>query len=243
MKTESYFAIDQTGGLQHVEQIVRSVELNDKFMEAMSKNVARSAKAVMTMAELTNNKSMPGAVNITLAPGNRVVNMPLFTIPLTTVWLMDDKGVLYPAFDSDGPSMPIVWTVPPDMMVILSAVMNDANQEVCQFLTAFDGNMRCWRLPLSNLYEDCKLCPGSNTDQTPNYSMFHGALKVWSQFQRSIWQKDLYGSQGDAGRKATRSLFRMTAVDKGFNQLEHLGSWQDHCKKIAVDFITQNIRP
>jgi RES domain-containing protein len=242
MKSETFYTIDSGGGLHQVEQVVRAVELTDQFMTAMSKNVPRVATNAISMAHLTGVAGLPGMANITLAPGNRVVNMPLNSIPLTTVYLLDGE-VLYPAFDSEGPTMPMIWVPPTTMRVILSVVLGDANQETCQFLTAFDPQGRCWRLPLSNLYEDCKLCPGTNSDSQVNASMIHGAQRVWQQFQRSIWQKDLYTSQGDSIRKATRNLFRFIAKDKGFIQQPPVGDWEASCKKIGVDFITQNIRP
>jgi len=242
MKSKNYYVITEGGELLYVQQTSHPIDVTQQIIDNLCRDTVRRVKNVIPMSCITGDPKSPGCASLTIGASSRLVNMPIFSLNLSTVYLLDGE-VLYPSFDSEGPVMPMVWEVPSDMRVFLTVMLSDTLIDLAQYLTAFDPEGRSYRLPLSNLYEDCKLCAGAN-DIAQGANLVAAAARAWNQFKLSNWQKDLYASQGDAGRLATKSMFRFLPKNEGFEQQRVLGGdWRAHCKKVAVDIITNYITP
>lgn len=242
MKTKTFYKITSDGQLLQVEQTSRPINIEGDVINQLSRDVVRRVKNVIPMPCITGDAKDAGCASLSISATSRIINMPLFELNLNTVYLLDG-AVLYPSFDAEGPIMPMVWKAPAEMRMVLTVLLNDALVDLAQYLTAFDREGRSYRMPLSNLYEDCKLCAGANLQPHGN-NLVEAAARAWNQFKLSNWQKDLYASSGADGRAATRNLFRFLPSNGGFVQQPIVGGdWRAHCKKVAVDIITNYITP
>lgn len=153
------------------------------------------------------------------------------------------NSVLVPVFDAGTTNVKMEWEVPPEMTLLLSVNTIQDGSEVRvadQYLHAFDLNGMSYRLPVSNIYEDCRLCSGKFDSRARSH--FESLDKALKQFVNSPWNADLYRGS-DEDHLKTQCMFRFHPTNGGFEQLEMTcgagRNWTHLCTK-AVNEVTNN---
>lgn len=206
----------------------------DHFASAVVRHIhdALPMKAILPEAD--------GNVSMVALPGHQTVwSMRLTKLPLKTNYQSKD-GVLWPVFDdSTSPMLTMDWTPPANMGLVLAVTLSGEKLPVMQHLVAFDlATNRSYRLPLSNLYEDCKLCHGKYPGKPTTH--LEALVLAINQFNNSNWNADLYNADASK-RKNTKALFSFKAEKDSFPQQPVAESWMNSCEKIANDYVTNNI--
>lgn len=164
-------------------------------------------------------------------------------LPIQTKFTME-SGLLVPDFAaaSTGSTMfNMLWPVPDGMRLYLMVTVDAANLVAGdQYLVAYDGSGRSYRLPVSNCYEDGKLCSG----KYDNYggSLLECLIKAYKQFQSSQWNADLNDRGGASGMANSKALFRFKPLEKeGFESVYPDRDWTYYCNKIASEMVSSQI--
>ena len=140
--------------------------------------------------------------------------------------LDDSKKFIYPTFSSTGAvKMDLVWTPPEDMKLVLISCTGPCSHS---YLVA-GKEKKCYRLPLSNLYNDCRLCLGNNP-HLPSTGFINKAEAVMKIFEESEWANDLTPNLDH-----TQKIFRFDTDGK---QVEGVKLWEKDC--VVVSSIIYN---
>jgi hypothetical protein len=183
--------------------------------------------------------------NVSLAAqsdNNAIYSLPVHKLTINAPFQTTEKGVLSPAFDStSAPQFIIEWQVPETMrLMLLVSIYADYSKASGgdQYLAAFDKVGRAFRLPISNLYGDCRLCHGKYTEaHNTSLDLLRAA---WTQFHKSSWNRDLYNDSSSTRRDATKKMFSFIADNESFKQLPISGDWSELCEKVGSEFLIQN---
>ena len=172
-------------------------------------------------------------VHILACASENFIIQPLEIMPVNMPWRMQDDTLLpspAPAgCDSPNPLIRMDWRVPYEMsLVFISKVGAMVKVEKkCNFLLAFDPEMRCYRLPLPNIFEDGSICMGDFDSHGTTIIEAHA--KCWQQFKSAQWNTDLYSDDRIAKLEALISFKVTKGVDKDeFDQIE-VKNWSNHC--------------
>jgi len=149
-------------------------------------------------------------------------------------------GAMIPYFNSPhDPTLSLTWTPPASMRLRILAQMQSElsapnRHRVMQvWMYAFDKEGGCYRLPLPNLYEDCKVCSGDQRviwSETAQIAIQH-FMEV---FKSSPWNADLWTTVEES-----QTLFRFTPEGEGANQIFKpivMDDWIRLTKKVATAF-------
>lgn len=238
MSHEVEFVLSDTGWKRR-EIATKEVPIDQTLIDALGAVVKRRASRIMPMSIIDNDSK--SFIGMSLLGGNQAVfTMPIEKMNLTAPFAVNKKEErFYPAFDSHEVVMPMIWVPPAGMKLSLMVIVSAGFACSTQYLVATDNEMRLWRLPLSNLYQECRLCSGTFTGTSDSYS---GALALaLNQFKKSNWNSDLYTDASDARRAATYELFSYKVNGDQFIQQAPKGAWSTYCEKVSNEFISSNI--
>lgn len=140
-------------------------------------------------------------------------------------------GLILPKFVKKDaiPSLPLrpQW-VPPSGCRVRFLVQITALQVSDCYLVAFDADGKAFRLPLPNIFEDCKVCMGGFENRAPNiHRLVNQAV---DQFFGSPWNTDLLD---DDKLRQCRELFRWKAEGDQLVQQLPTDNWSKLCEKVA----------
>ena len=233
----NYEYIIKPGGLVRRETTEQPIDINASIIEQLASNVSRKATKVFPMKLIDPENE--GIAGVTIMSGGVTCwSLPLQKIQIKTFYQTKD-GVVFPVFDdTTSPELDLEWVVPQGLYLTLAVMLEGNMHATSQYLVAWDSSQRIYRLPISNLYADCKLCWGKYKSTATCH--VEALAEAVANFYKSPWQKDLYDADAEK-RKKTRSLFRFKVEEKGFSQLPRDGEWTSLCEKIGNDFITENI--
>lgn len=235
--SEVFEYVIKSDGLKRRRIVEDDIDINAAIVNQISAAVSRKTKKVMPMKIIDPENA--NDASLTVLPGNTTVwSLPLVKLPLKTFYQSKD-GTVFPVFDdTTSPQLALEWVIPSNMFVVLAVQLDSRMDCLKQYLVAFDANSRTYKLPLSNLYDDCALCSGIYKGKSAN--QVEALTNALNQLRNGEWQKDLY--QGDAAnRRRTRDLFSFKVEEKGFSQIPHPKDWTALCDKVANDFVTSNI--
>lgn len=243
MSSRHYYRIHADGKCESVEEAVRLVSIQPEMLSSLAKGIIRKLPNVFNAGVLGPD----AAGNVGLALGDNNASMftiPVPILPMTAIFRMEGE-VLTPTFASpDSDTITLKWTPPADMAIYLMVFMNtdpSVKSHYCSdaFLFAQDATAKRYRLPVSNVYEDGRLCTGSY-DSYGN-SAIESLSKCWKQFHISRWQRDLVDRGGKDQAKHALNMFRYKPKkDSGFEQLPIVGSWQSNAVKFGNEFVNQH---
>lgn len=235
--------------MQQVEYVIRKegnfkrvfedipISLNDGLAEAFASGAIRGCNKVVDLGGNYGVAGMTCAANQFSTWSVRVRKLPLNTN------FALDAGVLYPTFGMDQqPLMNLSWSPPDDMCLILAVCITGESRgyrSYEHYLVALDNNGRHWKLPLSNLHTNLKLCSGLIPSH--HATALDALREATNQFDRSQWNSDLYRDLNASFRNNTRQLFRFKPVDTGVEQLPSVGHWTALSEKIGNEKIAQSI--
>lgn len=232
-----YEYVIKADGLVRRRIIEDPIDINAAIVDQIAAAVSRKSMKVMPMKIIDPENA--NDASLTMLPGGYSVwSLPLVKLPLKTFYQSKD-GTVFPVFDdTTSPQLALEWIIPSNMFVVLAVQLDSRMDCIKQYLVAFDANSRTYKLPLSNLYDDCALCSGTYKGRSGN--QVEALTNAMNQLRNGEWQKDLY--QGDAAkRKRTRDLFSFKVEEKGFSQIHYPKDWTTLCDKVANDFVTSNI--
>lgn len=236
MKTETLFNVTPQG-VERVEITRTTIDVGQQIAEQFASGVIRKVDRVAYIggsfgfSGMATNKC--DEIWWTVQVVKLVINAPFIVI--------DD--VVSPSFDGTGPSVRLEWEVPETIRLRLSVCTITNRHGINagdQYLHAFDSVGIAYRLPVSNVYEDCRVCSGKFNSESSSHAE---SLKLaLDQFERSPWNIDLYGAS-DKERKNTQRMFRFKPDKDKFEQLPMMiGSnyhWTSLCESVA-NVITNN---
>lgn len=232
MSTHTRFYIENQGVVR--ETVTReSIQISTDILAQYAGE--KTNKIGMVMAAEAIHPLLQGYVNLAVRGAVLGVTVCLKTLPLRTKFKVH-SGVLVPDFASDDTPMVMEWTPPPDMyiaMLIISA--NGSWVPTAQYLIAADSSGRTYRLPTSNVYDDCKMCTGKYASSGSTVADM--VARSVEQLESSDWQRDLLQS---ADAPLTTKLFRYKPREKeGFDQMPYEAEhWTKLCRKVGNDTIT-----
>lgn len=180
-------------------------------------------------------------------------NSAQFTVPIPSIILrsrfhLTAEKVLVPDFAcrlvaTTVPQQNLEWVPPLDMSIYLMVVISPDGHmlyvENC-FLFAMDKDLRTYRLPTSNVYEDCRVCMGEFASMGTSH--VDCVSKAVAQFKASTWNADLANRGGAKSAENGHNMFRFKPNElEGFEQLPPAMPWPTLCTKVSNEFINQNV--
>lgn len=97
------------------------------------------------------------------------------------------------------------------------------------WLFAADNNNRHFKLPLPNIYDDCRVCEGDW--QRYASSAQESVTRALAQFEKSEWNADLWRDPA-----ASQKMFRFMPKKEGFDQMPPQASdWTQLCVKVSLE--------
>lgn len=221
------YVISPTGGI-----VIRNIQETDIRLgdNALSELNAKSPRRLANLDDIPNW----GRVGVTTVGAHNFYTVWINRIPMNARFRLLE-GVMVPQFNSStDPLMTLVWD-PRHLdlkLKMLIRITREGNADVV-WLFAYDSQGKAWRLPLANVYEDCKLCTG----QYDSYSDTHLGVvrKVLTQFEQGNWNKDLWD-----GVEQTHRFFRWAPKNDQFEVLPPSPDgtvWTTLCKKVAHQFM------
>lgn len=193
------------------------------------------------MAGAAISPKLIGNIHMTTRGEQVVFTTQLSVLPLRARFVVDERDkCLVPAFDSDSTPMFLEWTPPSDMSLYLMVSMSPHTVTPHeQFLVACCERGRHWRLPMTNIYENCRLCTGEYIADGQSYADAIG--KALNQLVASDWQKDLRSAGGPNTMANSKLMFRFKPREtEGFDQLPPKESdWTKLCVKVGTPLIQE----
>lgn len=95
------------------------------------------------------------------------------------------------------------------------------------YIVATSNTNRCYRIPLSNVYDDCKICMGEFDTTHPRLdAALEAAL---GQLLASPWNSDLRKPS-----EKSDAFFRFKLKNDGYKTLPCIGQWNNLCERVSV---------
>jgi len=147
-------------------------------------------------------------------------------------WRMDGGKWTPNLNNPEDPIQALDWIPPDDMrLVFLMPVKWSPGNCIAEkvghtYLFAFDNQGATWRLPLGNLYDECRICLGQERFAAASHMQCVAA--ALEQFANSQWNADLWRTQAQ-----TKALFSFLPKDSGFDQIPPERHWTSYCSKVG----------
>ncbi len=237
MANETLFVINKDSELERWDIERRKLNVNRTLIDALSQSVIRKIPSAICMPLI--QKGETGHVGLAVGNnGQMVARMPVYNLPMAAPFAIEGD-ICYPHFDGAHPVMALKWTVPTNMFLYLCLHLDSQMQNLNNYLVALDGSLHAWRLPVANLYQDCRLCSGRYDSGAAD--IVSACQKAWAQFQASKWNQDLYNDASDNRRSASKTMFKYKIKGETFEQFETPKNWQVLCDKVGTPFISEYI--
>lgn len=189
------------------------------------------------MSTLTT-ASISATPNLATAVGSRIhmvrqSNQLYFTAVLDRFFMRAPFKMfgdrLVPNFTGTDPVIEMVW-VPPEGCTLKMLIQPEVGlpRLYCSWFLAFDERGNAWRLPLPNVYDDCRVCTGQPaTAYGTHLGMVADTLE---KFRESRWNADLWSEP-----EKTQALFQWIPHNDGFEQVfPKSDDWTNYSYKISI---------
>lgn len=224
MKTTE-FVINSNGAFERVDITRTPLAVTEETFAPLGARLAR---------QVANVHHIEGFGNVSLSVTAHLVyaTIGLRSIHLRAPFRMVD-GVLVPNLSSTSTdqTMQLMWMVPQDMRVAMMIELSTATDYRIKdiWIFAIDAGQRLYRLPLSNLYTDCRLCSGEFPRS--HVTLVKAVTAALVQFSASEWNSDLLESP-----ETTQQFFRFKPTNAGFETLPiSTKDWTALCQKVGVE--------
>ena len=231
------FVINEKSEMERWDISRRKISINQAMIDSLTANMVRRQVGILPMSVV--EKDNPGTIGIAIGTNSHfVARMELRKLPMQAPFLVEGTS-MYPVFDGVYPIMKMDWIIPKNMLVYLAVSCTGTMDCIDQFLVACDSAKRMWRLPISNLYADCRLCPGRFDGH--GRDLIELLNKVWVQFYNGSWNSDLFGDSSFARRNSSKTLFSYKIDNEKIEQTNTPENWHELCEKVSTEFLTQYI--
>ena len=239
--SENYYKLTSDGSIKLVTVSERELNLDSSLLTKFAVENPIKVTNLMSAAILPDVAGV-GNIGACIKRNAITFTVRLAVLPMRCAFVMKG-GYMVPDLKhgNQDPEFVLNWTPPETMRIYFMANFLIPAKADEQFIVAVDTAGRMYRLPLSNLYEDSRLCCGQ---YDLNGSTFIDMLsKAWSQFNKSRWQSDL-ADRGTDSRANSQIMFRFKPQEpSGFSQ-EPIGGdkgWEVLSTRISNQFLQDNI--
>ncbi len=209
----------------------RILDVGQSVMDALTEEIKRGIRNIIHLPQL-------GMAHANVSTNHTLWSVAIDRISLNTKFrLIDD--VLVPAFTAETDiEIPLVWHAPKEMRLVFAvqtACCHDSIKIDGNWLFACDMDNRGYRLPLPNLYDDCRICTGNFQE---HYESHHKALVAsLEQFRKSQWNSDLMQNL-----ELSQRFFRFRPTNESFETLPiQAENWTTLCKKVSTSVLERII--
>lgn len=171
---------------------------------------------------------------------NVIATIPMRFVRLNTNFRMEDK-VMVPVFTKPEAHIPRFnadWDVGIAcsgkvklwLMVQTRHQPGDAMHHIREcYLAATSGSNKTYRIPLSNIYDDCRICMGDTWNGKQQPTLPQALEAALAQFLNSPWNSDL-----SKVRSKSDAFFRFNPENEGLVTLPVNGQWNNLCERVSV---------
>lgn len=231
------FVIGQNGKMFRRDVQTMDVVVPESVITPLTENVTRKC---LYVAAVTKEQLL---ANVCITGRGEFWSVPLKQLPLRAPFHLID-GVMVPAFGSNtDPVMDMKWTPPNGMDIIAGFDCEASGSGTASALVACTqmylfahAARRYYKLPLGNLYDDCRVCTGRR-DSVWSGCYAHLLETMLDMFSKSMWNADLWGNAAEC-----QKLIRFKPHNKGFDQQAPLEAWTNLCKVVSTP-ITPFVTP
>lgn len=224
-KTFVEYALLDTGAVSRRTITEQVLDVSSDIMEKFAKKSVRKLANFVVLPEW-------GPVHLAITESTSCFSLDIATLPIKAPWRLVGE-VMVPIFNSKtDPIMTMLWTPPADMKLkCVVRVMPHTQRETPiafagQWVFAMDHRGNAYRIPISNLHDDCSVCTGM---RQPYYTSAMEALLVTlDTYKSSQYNADLWKSID-----LTHAMFRMKPVGKTFEAMAPERHWTELCIKVS----------
>ena len=234
-ENETNFLIDLEGRLYRQDTTYRELDPGEALQKAFTSGVV---VRIRDLLELPGH----GLCHMVYEVATMIQywSIPMNELVLRTTFGVNE-GEFYPTFaPKDSPEVPmeVVWNQATGMSeqghsmeirFVAEVGLNGAHGFYVRdhYLFAFDERKAAYKLPLGNLYENCRLCMG---DYDSTCSSATGSLvTALKQFRAAPWNSDLFSDED-----IVHKFFRFKPLEKGFQTLPIQVDWTTVCTKVST---------
>lgn len=226
MNVITKYVFDPDGKLYRESTNRAEIQITDEIAKAMCADVAMTTRAAFEMENVVH-------VGMSIDARNDIWwTLRLPHLHIRCPWILHERTWI-PALDSlDDPVTDMVWYPPEGMTLALMCctqyrhASNGARKTGYVYLFAMTRDGISWRLPLGNIYDDCRICMGDENFIAPTHRQC--VQMILNQFTNSTWNSDLWTS-----RNRTQAMFRFRPLDQGFEQLPPPNDWTSQCSRVG----------
>ena len=205
----------------------RDLDVGPAVLAALTAGATRNLRHVLALPDAL-------AVHASVGLTDTLWTVRLDRLPLLTHFRLI-ADMLVPSFATPTDlELPLVWHAPETVRLAFVVRTTGADEGVTidgNWLFACDENQRGYRLPLPNLFEDCKVCTGQFQDTYDS-----GAACVTAsleQFRKSQWNADLMRTV-----ERSQQFFRFQPTNETFTTLPIAAAdWTTLCDKVSSDIL------
>ncbi len=238
--TKTYFKMSDTG-LQRVVETAEDMQLTDRLAQSLSGKVIRKLSNIL---HLGGNYGFCG---LSVAGGGQFCwSARVKTLPLSCHCSMQGDTLVTDFGNSGADKFVLQWAVPDDMNLVLmvSGVEIGSNSYRLnnQFLVAVNAKGQPYKIPVSNIHNEGRLCSGMGDDNHTASSSFKLLQDCLSTFDKSDWNDHLWNDEKNYSRReSSKQMFRFKPTKEGMEQLPSQAHWEGLCNKLGNEFVNENI--
>lgn len=238
MSQTHHYKLEADGTIKSVTVNEREVIMDMAIINRFAQDTPLKTTHLISSGILSEGQPI-GNIGMCLRKNSVAFTVRMGVLPMRAAFTMAD-GVMVPDFKGGNadPEFVLNWTPPDSMRLYLLMNFGLPLKVDVQFLVAVDKDGRFYRLPLSNLYEDARLCHGAY--ENVGSTLIDAVSKAWVQFHKSRWQSDL-ANRGNESVAYSKKLFRFKPLEpEGFEQIK-VDGWEALSTRVVTAFITENI--
>lgn len=209
----------------------REVLLTDALWTALRNNQTTTVRNAFQVGPFS-------PVHLAISAAFTFATVPLPQLSLHTAIETDDKQIV-PTFFKDGEErVTLQWDPPKDCRLFLMLHVSplatvDGTSYVSrqQYLYAVDSDKATFRLPLPNLYDDCRICSGMGAEGFHAPFISDLVVTAVSSIANSQWNSDLLKSL-----ETSQKFFRFSGTAEGFKTIP-VRNWQRLCATVGTDLL------
>lgn len=165
------------------------------------------------------------------------------------------EGIAVPTFQKEGSTVELQWNPPADCQLVYVLYCPPDNgapknpkriwaASVSHLFAFHRARPECFRLPLPNLFADCRICTG--TGDYAGKTMQDLFLVALDNFQQAQWNSDLLDGDNRQGiaprREEMKTLFRFRPTGSGFEPLPSETPWMKLSDKVGLEILSSVMR-
>ena len=208
----------------------RDLDAGQSVIDSLTESVSRTVRNVLRMPDW-------GIAHASVGLHDTLWSMSIDRIPLNARFRLANN-VLVPAFASGTDlEMSLDWRAPKEVRVVFVVRTEEGENGIvvgANWLFACGPDNRTYRLPLSNLHDDCMVCTGIFDGEHP--TAFECVAASLEQFRKSKWNADLMRTV-----ERSQKFFRFRPTNETFDTLPiDAADWTTLCDKVSTS-ITERI--